>query len=417
LIVDDSKTVVQSVTSKIVTKIDVKIYKAYSFAEANEIVSNNNIDVAIVDIHLPDATEGQAVDLTLRFQIPTIVLTGTMNEKIEKFISRKAIYEFVHKSNINSLDFLAYCAKTILFNKSKKALIVDDSEIQRKIYKAYFDKMFIEYIEAKDGQEALDIISQSGDDISVMIVDYVMPGINGAELCLKVRQMYPKDRLSIIAVSANDDIALQNKFFQYGANDFISKPSNYEIFKVRVQNAIETLELFRAIKSSAHHDSITKSYNSQFFYDLSKNMIDRSLRNSNKLGVILMNIDNFSVVNRRYGYDIGNMVLKEVYMMLKETLRESDIITRFEGDEFAIYIENADEDDLNELFNKVRRVYEFEPIKIYEHLISLTVSFGIFHGLNDSIDDIVNMAKESLQVAKDSGKNSLAINGVLRDKI
>jgi diguanylate cyclase (GGDEF)-like protein len=417
LIVDDSKVIVESVTSKIVTAMDVKIHKAYSYAEANSIVSNNDIDVAIVDIHLPDANEGQAIDLTLRYSIPTIVLTGTMNEKIEKVISRKAIYEFVHKSNQNSLDFLVYCLKTILFNKTKKALIVDDSDIQRKIYKAYLDKMFIEYIEAKSGEEALEIIANQGDDISIMLVDYVMPGINGAELCLKVREKYPKDRISIIAVSANDDISLQNKFFQYGANDFISKPCNYELFKIRVQNSIETLELFNEIKYSANLDTITKSYNNQFFYDISTNMIDRSLRTSNKLGVILMNIDNFSLINRHYGYDVGNHVLKEVYKVVKDTLRESDIITRFENDEFAIYIENADEGDLDELFNKVRRAYEFEPIKVDEHVIQLTVSFGIFHGLADSIEDMINIAKSSLVVAKEGGKNSLAINDVLKEKI
>jgi diguanylate cyclase (GGDEF)-like protein len=340
-----------------------------------------------------------------------------MNEKIEKVISRKAIYEFVHKSNQNSLDFLVYCLKTILFNKTKKALIVDDSDIQRKIYKAYLDKMFIEYIEAKSGEEALEIIANQGDDISIMLVDYVMPGINGAELCLKVREKYPKDRISIIAVSANDDISLQNKFFQYGANDFISKPCNYELFKIRVQNSIETLELFNEIKYSANLDTITKSYNNQFFYDISTNMIDRSLRTSNKLGVILMNIDNFSLINRHYGYDVGNHVLKEVYKVVKDTLRESDIITRFENDEFAIYIENADEGDLDELFNKVRRAYEFEPIKVDEHVIQLTVSFGIFHGLADSIEDMINIAKSSLVVAKEGGKNSLAINDVLKEKI
>jgi diguanylate cyclase (GGDEF)-like protein len=418
LIIDDSKLIVETVTYKIASNIDANIFKAYSYKEAGVIISQNEIDVAIVDVHLPDADSGQAIDLTLRYGIPTIVLTGTMNEKIEKIISRKPIYEFIHKNNQNSLEFLVYSVKTILFNSTKKALIVDDSEIQRKIYKAFLDKMFIKYIEAKDGLEALNIIESSGDDISIVIVDYVMPNMNGAELCLKIREKYTKDKISIVAASANDDVALQNKFFQYGANDFISKPCNYELFKIRVQNSIETLELFDEIKNSANLDNITKSYNSQFFYDISKNVIDRSLRSSNKLGVILMNIDNFGKINRAYGYDIGNVVLKEVYNVLKDTLRESDIITRFESDEFAIYIENADEDDLDILFNKVRRAFEFSPIQAKEHIIQLTVSFGIFHGLGDSVDDMLGIAKNSLKIAKETeGKNSLAINEIVREKI
>ncbi len=412
LVVDDSKVVVSMVKKALFncSEIHADIVTASSYNQAHSLVQETLFEVAVLDVSLPDAPNGEVIDLLLTQNVPVIVLTGGMNQASKDIILQKDIVEYITKSNPQSLNYIVTSVKRVLHNYDSYVLVVDDSKAIRQQTKKNLERLHVHVIEAESAKEAIDILHNSDYYIPLVITDYEMPEMNGMELTLELRQSYSKDRLSIIALSGNEDKKIATEFIRHGANDFINKTYTYEEFAVRINVNLELVDLFRQGKESASKDFLTGLYNRRFFFESGVPIVQKARRKKMPLAVAMIDIDYFKKINDTYGHDVGDIAIKEVAVILHKYLRTSDLISRFGGEEFCILLEDISLDDLTQKFQTIKEAFEQNSITLKDITLSYTVSIGLFYGTADSLEEMITLSDKALYEAKETGRNRLIIH-------
>jgi len=409
LLIDDSKFIQAIVKDTLLKTLNIEIVSSYTYEQADKLLKNDHFDIAIVDINLPDAQNGEAIDLTIEHKVPTVVLTGGMNKTLKKIIKKKDIVEYITKSDPETIKYVSTVVGRILKNKETNVMIVDDSKTSRAQISSYLEKLNINIVEASNGKEALEKMQESKESLSLIITDNEMEIMDGIELTTKLREQYSKDQLAIIAISGADR-ALSSKFLRHGANDFIRKPFTFEEFSSRVNLNLELIDLFKSLKDSANKDFLTGLYNRRYFFENTSTKLSIAKRKNENLAVVMLDIDHFKKINDSYGHDVGDIALKESVSVLNRVLRDSDIISRFGGEEFCILLEDIELNNLKNIMEKLRQEFENNVIKLSSIEFSYTVSIGVCYGLLDSIEDMIQIADECLYQAKNNGRNKVVLS-------
>lgn len=412
LLVDDSKTVIAKLEHGIKSKMkDVKILIAYSYKEAvKHILKSGKIHLAILDLNLPDAEQGDIVDFAIGKDIPSIVLTGLVNDDLKKFILEKDVLDFYNKQDIKNIDQLISKLDRSLKNYDANVLLVDDSATQMSVALGILKNMHINTVTASDGQKALEIIENSDTKFDLVLTDYNMPNMDGMELTIKLREKYNKDQMGIIVLSANEQPDISAEFLKMGANDFINKPYTKTEFITRVNTNLELLDLFQQTKDLANKDFLTGSYNRRFFFESGEAIFDKAKRSDKVLTVAMFDIDKFKNINDTYGHDVGDVAIKEIARLLDENLRTSDLIARFGGEEFCVLLENIELEDVETLFEKIRFAFEMNVLKVGDIELSYTVSIGVCYGMEATLEDMIKKSDDGLYYCKENGRNQVHIN-------
>ena len=248
LIVDDSKTIAKGLKihlEKIIT--DVKCLIAFDKKGATTILEKyKDIDCALLDMHLPDAPNGEIVDVVDKLNIPIVVLSGY--KTIQENIKSKKIIDYVIKDGMYSFYYASSIVSQIIKNKDIQVLVVDDSRVALEQTAYYLENYNLQVFKASNGMEALDVLKEN-PKIKLVYTDYNMPVMDGLELIRELRKKYSKKQLSIIAISSQTDSKTSSTLLKYGANDFLSKPYNQDEFYVRLNLNLEILELFDDIEN------------------------------------------------------------------------------------------------------------------------------------------------------------------------
>jgi diguanylate cyclase (GGDEF)-like protein len=412
LLIDDSKTVLNALKIEIEAIVpDANILLADSYKKAVDQIRKNqgNIAVSVVDIHLPDCRAGQAVLLTNSHKIPTIVLTADEDELLKKLVTKKDVLDYIRKSTPNSISYAASFVKQIFRNFKKNILLVDDSKVFRDSFRNFLHMINVNVIEATNGLEALEIFKAYRFDIHVVLTDYNMPKMDGLELIEALRKTHKKDKLAIIAISATDNPDALPKFLRAGANDFINKPTTFDEIQIRINSALDLLDLFAHTRDMANRDFLTSLYNRRYFFEHSQKMFDNAREYGKESVVATVDIDKFKSINDTYGHDVGDMAIKESAKILRNTLHYKDLIARFGGEEFCIILHNSNAKTAREVFEKVRVAFESHTLELAHGKLHFSVSIGVAHGKNYNIDEMLKMSDKALYNAKESGRNKVVM--------
>ena len=412
LVVDDSRFIramLQEEINKSLT-INFELLMAKSYMEAFELIQNNDFHIAILDVNLPDAPNGEVIDLLIGENVPVIVLTGGMNEVTKSIILNKDIVEYVTKSSPHNFSYIISLMKLVLNNYDVHILVVDDSKTSRMMTRLNLENLHFNVLEAVNGEEAIDILENTEENISMVLTDYEMDKMNGMELTMELRQKYTRDILAIIAISGSDNPNIVADFLRHGANDFIKKPYTNKELNARINMNLELLDLFKNVKEQANRDFLTGLYNRRFFFENGKDIFDRAKKKNSKLATVMIDIDLFKRINDTYGHGIGDIAIKEIVVILDRFFTQNELIARFGGEEFCILLEYMLYGELQKKFEKVRKAFEDNIIKIDNQEISYTVSIGVFYGISHSLEDMVNLCDEALYEAKESGRNRVVIH-------
>ena len=412
LVVDDSR-VVRSMVKRAIstcTEICAEIIMADNYAQTQKLLLKHSFHVAVLDVTLPDAPNGEVIDLLIAQNVPVVVLTGGINQASKNIILEKDIVEYITKSNPQSLNYIVTSVKRVLHNYDSYVLVVDDSKSMRSLTRKQLENLHINVIEASSAKEAIEILQESKEYIPLVVTDYEMPDMNGMELTMELRQRYPKDKLAIIALSGNEDNKIATEFLRHGANDFIKKTYTSEEFAVRINVNLELIDLFRQGKETASKDFLTGLYNRRFFFESGIPILDKAKRKKKNVAVAMLDIDFFKKINDTYGHDVGDIAIKEISVVLHKFLRNSDLISRFGGEEFCILLEDISIEDITEKFESIRNYFEKNIIKTEKANFSYTVSTGVFYGDADSLEYMITLSDKALYEAKESGRNQVIIH-------
>ena len=409
LIVDDSATVGMVVKNAVSSVVGIPVDLARSLAACRAKLAEHPDQylVAVVDLNLPDATDGEAVDLVLGYGIATVVLTGSMDNDTHERISAKPIVDYVTKQSPGSISIVQKSVLHTLRNMKCKVLVVESDPAHRAYLKNILLTQRLEVIEAESAAKALLQIEQHGE-ISVVVTAYEMPEMDGVNLCMKLRANFSSSKLAIIGItkSANDFSGV--RFFKAGADDIIHKPFLVEEFVSRINARLDYLDSLRIIQEQANRDYLTKLYNRRYLYEMGNILFSNAKRNSIQLMVAMVDIDFFKRINDTYGHDVGDMAIVAVAQAIAKSFRTTDIVARMGGEEFCVVSVNNNAPV--ETMNRLRQNIEALAIPLNEtESIHLTVSIGITMTLANTLDEMINKSDEALYKAKQNGRNQVIL--------
>jgi len=358
--------------------------------------------IAISNLQLPDAAEGEAVDYCLDEGIPTIVLSSTFEPELRQALLQKQVVDYILKSS-NSLDQIIHLVDRLVKNASVTVLIVDDSRLFRKEQSRLLTLQRFQVIEASNGVEALEALAQH-PEIQLVLTDLEMPLLDGLELTESIRKSHSKQQIAIIGLSAYGDNHTSAMFIKNGANDFLRKPFLQEEFNCRVQQNIELLEYIKQLKKAAHCDYLTDLYNRRYFFDQTAKSFTQA---GSEAGVAKFDLDHFKLVNDTYGHEAGDVVLVHFANLLKTHLSSVGLVARLGGEEFSIYFELSQLDQARVAIEQLRQATEAAPVRYGDIDIKITVSIGLHYGKGESVDQLLAEADKNLYLAKESGRNKV----------
>lgn len=413
LIVDDSKTIVYGLKETIEKKLQQNVITAHSMKEASDLLLkyNGKISLALLDLGLPDAPNGEVVDFIAKFKIPSIILSGTQLPKDHKFLSYPNVIDYCLKGGSYAIDYSASLVKRIIKNMTTTALIIDDSKVfAHKIEdacKRYKLNTVVKY-NAKDGLEVLG----KNPSIKLILVDYMMEGMDGLELVEKVRKEYNKDEIAIIALSGSTEKDVVSKFLKFGANDFLNKDFTSDEFFARISNNLNIIDLFEEAVDRLKKDNMTGLYNREYLFDKGSNLYNWAKEKSEKFSVAILDIDKFKNLNDKYGHDIGDMIIKNAASVITKTIDGGSLVARLGSAEFCIILQNRGHREVFDTLDELRETFEKNSINLPNHNLKYTVSIGASIDFGNNFDDMIKMADEALFDAKEIKNQTKIFNNI-----
>ncbi|MBL6927770.1 MAG: diguanylate cyclase [Rhodospirillales bacterium] len=416
LIVEDSKFFSSLLEKRVESELEIPVVAVPDMASAKETIAKMKDDffLALLDLTLPDAPNGEIVEYVRSQEIPVVVFTGTFSEQMREDILAKGVIDYVTKDSPSSVDYLISLTNRIWKNRSLTAMVVDDSKTARMVTAGHLARYQFKVLEAADGLEALALVNESkernAESIPLVITDFNMPKMDGFDLIRELRKDWTKEQMAIIGISAMGSNTLSAKFIKIGANDFITKPFLPEEFLCRISQNMDNLEQLQALRDAATKDYLTGMYNRRFFFDVARPVFAAAKRKESDLMVAMIDLDFFKSVNDNYGHDVGDEVLSGIAQVLLKSTRETDIVARMGGEEFCLLapamIPGMAEYYLESLREKIASL----TFSAGGSDFSITASIGATCLRAETLDAMIGDADDKLYKAKESGRNRVVID-------
>lgn len=287
-------------------------------------------------------------------------------------------------------------------------LIVDDVSTNRKILSAMLTPTY-SVITADSGEAALQILD-SDQTIDLVLLDVMMPGIDGYEVLRQLRETERHKATPVIMVTSLESVDAEERGLMLGATDFIRKPVPPKITRLRISNYLEFVHQRRLLEELTEHDPLTGAFNRRYFDRIFDHEYKRAARAQSPISLAIADIDFFKRVNDNYGHRHGDDVLRQVATTIKKALgRPGDVVARYGGEEFAIIMPHTDAAGADRVLESVRAAVEALGI---EHAASdcadvVTISIGFATAEQDypPREALFDAADEALFMAKGEGRN------------
>ena len=409
LIVDDSKTILKSLKHSLEKDLAITVHTAASMKECAELILKNKgeFTLALLDYNLPDAQNGEIVSFIKKFNIPSVLLTGSILDKNNEVFKNTNLIDYVIKDGSNAIDYSISVVKRFILNSDIEILVIDDS----KTFAAKMQGLCIKYnlkaIVNYSAQDALQTIKER-PNIKLILVDYMMPKMNGLEFTKELRKSYKKDEVAVIALSGTSEKEIVASFLKYGANDFLYKDFSDEEFFGRVNNNLEVIELFQSTQDKAKKDYLTGLFNRNYLFNAGEEIYQRAKGRKELLAVILLDINKFKVINDSFGHDVGDAAILEIAKILLKYINTDSLIARLGADEFCILFKNRPYAEIHQTFQEIKEIIEKTHFQLLHTDLDLAVSIGANICYEESLQDMIAGATQALSKAKE--KNKIIIN-------
>jgi len=307
-----------------------------------------------------------------------------------------------------------------------RVLIADDSIVSRHLLDATLRAWGYQVVVACDGNEAWTIL-ESGDAPEIAILDWVMPGLTGPEVCRKVRaNAKEKDVYTYILLltskSQREDLI---EGMESGADDYLTKPFDQHELKVRLRPGTRIIELQHeliaareALRDQATRDFLTHIWNRSSILDILQREMARSSREKRPFGVVMADLDHFKAINDTYGHFAGDAVLLEFVRRMSGSMRPYDAIGRYGGEEFLFVLPGCDAACTVSQAERMRAALANETMSFNEESRLITCSFGATAwapGAGGTEEDLIRVADDALYRAKRQGRNQVVQMPFARD--
>jgi len=301
-----------------------------------------------------------------------------------------------------------------------KLLIAEDDTSLRNLLKLYLSRWGYDVIETRDGNEAWEALN-SEDAPRLALLDWLMPGMNGVDICQKVRAELKEPYTYIILLTGQHKEQDIIAGMESGADDYITKPFKSNELRVRLRAGRRILELQdelltarEILRAKASRDSLTGLWNHAEIYRILVDELARAQRENTCVSLIMADLDNFKMINDTYGHLVGDAVLRQSSERMLSLMRSYDYVGRYGGEEFLIVMQGCERKDAEGLAERLRYCICSEPMDTPEGMIPVTISLGLAMSKPDNRLDanaLVKAADMALYRAKEKGRNRVEMDG------
>jgi len=266
-----------------------------------------------------------------------------------------------------------------------KVLIAEDSPVIQNLLQGLLTRWRYDVVVAHSGDEAWNLLQREAAP-QLAILDWMMPGLDGIEICRRVRALSRSRYVYIILLSARSDQDDIVAALDAGADDYITKPFHAGELRARIRAAVRVIQLEEDLARQAHHDPLTGLPNRVLLADRLEQALHYASRHSERVGFFCIDLDRFKEVNDSLGHAVGDLLLRELALRLKACLREGDTLARVGGDEFALVAGGLKTgDEAAGLSARILAALE-KPFEVAGHSLRVSASIGVTIYPDDGLD-------------------------------
>jgi len=304
--------------------------------------------------------------------------------------------------------------KEISMMYDKQVLIADDDYNFRTAMEDMVSAWGYDVQSAKHGLDVWEILLQE-DAPKLMILDWVMPGLDGVEICRRLRERQEDPYYYIILVTVQDQIEQLAEGFTAGADDYLTKPVIPEELEARllageriIDHQAQLIAARDVLRVQATHDPLTNIWNRKGILEIMQREVSRASRSGLPLSVIMLDLDYFKQTNDTYGHLAGDRLLVEMAQRMCESIRSHDAVGRMGGDEFLVVLPECDTESALYLTERIRKNLALSNSVLPKDAFPVTASMGVAAtsmGVGLDAHDLILAADTALLRAKQRGRD------------
>jgi two-component system, cell cycle response regulator len=298
-----------------------------------------------------------------------------------------------------------------------RVLIAEDNLVSQTVLREMLSQWGYEVVVTRNGNEAWEVLQQK-DAPRLAILDWVMPGLDGVEVCRQVRRGTERPYIYIILLTSKTDRQDLIEGMDAGADDYVTKPFNANELKVRVRAGHRILDLQaelmatqEALRLQAAQDSLTGLWNHGTIVQLLQRELNRAERENHSVGVIMADLDHFKQINDVYGHVVGDAALCQVAQRLRTHVRSYDAVGRYGGEEFLVVLPGCALEATRRAAERIHEAIGQHTIQVEGIELAITMSLGVAatDGVRADAVSMVRSADAAAYQAKANGRNRVEV--------
>ena len=294
-----------------------------------------------------------------------------------------------------------------------RVLAAEDNPVFQSMLRTMLTKWGYQPVIARSGTEAWRVL-ESEDAPRLAVLDWMMPGMDGVEICRRVRGANREPYIYILLLTARTESQDLIDGMDAGADDYLTKPFNAHELRVRLHAGRRILDLQEellktreALREQATHDGLTGLLNRNSILETLNDEISRAARANQPVSVLMVDLDRFKLVNDTHGHLAGDAVLREAARRLRSSARRYDSVGRYGGEEFLVVLPGCDASDAAAQAERMREAIAATPFITPSQPLLVTASLGVACSSHCPPESLVRQADDALYAAKARGRNQV----------
>ena len=312
----------------------------------------------------------------------------------------------------NTAGLLALCNT----HRPMRVLAAEDNPVFQSMLKTMLTRWGYEAVMARDGNEAWNILEGS-DAPRLAVLDWMMPGMDGVEICRRIRSANREPYVYILLLTARTESQDLIEGMDAGADDYLTKPFNAHELRVRIRAGRRILDLQEellqareALREQATHDGLTGLLNRTSILEKLDDELSRAARDGSSVSVLMVDLDRFKSVNDTQGHLAGDAVLREASSRLKSASRRYDSVGRYGGEEFLMVLPGCETAAAALQAERLRDAIAGTPFRADSRPLAMTCSIGLACSSHCAPEVLVREADDALYQAKANGRNRVVVH-------
>jgi diguanylate cyclase (GGDEF)-like protein len=408
-IVDEDKAV-GTLLSKLLSTFGFAISHYHSIAQLKLGLEKTTYKLVLLDLANPEQDNTEVFELAnelTKHDTDVFILSAFDSFEARLFAVRAKVNDYLLKP-VNITTLVSKIRKNFKIDlvRPYKILLLDDHAAVGVFYKTLLESQGIDVLVLSQANQIMTSLESFHPDI--FLLDMHMPDINGLEVARLIRQQAKYDYVPVIFLTADNDIYLKISALESGADDVIPKNTAPELILRQLDSRIQRSQQIRFLAS---RDSLTGVLNHGQIMEAASHAIRLATRHIKPIILVMIDLDNFKKVNDTYGHIGGDKVLVSLGQLLQQSVRETDYVGRYGGEEFLVVFSDADSQTIEHKMNSILTAFQHINFSINEHEFNCSFSAGLASSENyDKLSELISAADVALYKAKAAGKKQVWID-------